>query len=283
MNKAKTGFLTLIMVLLNSMVSGQLPDGVTVTQSFLNEIIKNYKDENSISFDPNTINTYVKIPMRVHIIMDIKGTTGVNLANIFNSVVLANTFFKNAGIQFFIDSLDLVSDYNYSFITYNKLRKELLTRYVVNNRINLFLADSIKMGISESYGFTYFPDVPDSNFIFLNKKYLPGNSLTTMLGHYMGLLSTHETMGGRELVSEINCSTSGDYICDTYADPDLFNSVIDSCKYIGTMRDDNGRYFVPTVANIMSNTKDECKCILTPLQYRRINYYYKKYRQNVNN
>lgn len=283
MNKIRTGFLIVSLVLFHFQASAQLPDGVTVTQSFLDEIIKNYKDENSINFNPNTINTYIKIPIRAHIIMNIKGSAGVNQTNIYNSVILTNGYFKNAGIQFFVDSLDYINDYNYSFITYNNLRKELLTRYAINNRINLFLADSIEIGYNKYYGYTYFPDVPDSNVIFLDKNYLSGNSLTTMLGHFMGLLSTHETGGGRELASEKNCATSGDFICDTYADPDLFNMVFDSCKYIGTMRDDNGKYYVPSVANVMSNSPDNCKCILTPLQYRRIYYYYYKYRQYLNN
>jgi hypothetical protein len=214
--------------------------------------------------------------------MNIKGLAGVNKMNIYNSVELANGYFKEVGIHFFIDSVDYINDYNYSFITYNNLKKELLIKYAIYNRINLFLVDSIKMGSFKSYGFTYFPNEADSNFIYLDKNYLSGNSVTTMLGHFMGLLSTHETGGGRELVSEKNCETSGDFICDTYADPDLFNMVIDSCKYIGTIRDDNGKYFVPSVANIMSNSPDKCKCILTPLQYRRIYYYYYKYRHYLN-
>ena len=279
MNKIRTGYLIVSLVLIHSLVSAQLPDGVTATQSFLDEIIKNYKDENSFSFDMNAINTHVNIPIQVHIVMNIKGSAGVNQINIYNSVKLANSFFKNVGIQFFTDSIDYINDYNYSFITYNNLKKELLTKYAINSRINLFLVDSIKMGSFKSYGFTYFPDEPDSNFIYLDKNYLSGNALTTMLGHFMGLLSTHETGGGRELASEKNCATSGDFICDTYADPDLFNLVVDSCKYIGTMRDDNGKYYIPSVANIMSNSPDNCRCILTPLQYRRIYYYYSKYRQ----
>jgi hypothetical protein len=213
--------------------------------------------------------------------MNKEGSAGVNQNDIKYSVDLANSYFKNAGIQFFIDTIEYINDYNYSFITYNKLRKELLTKYSINNRINIFLADSIKIGSGKSYGFTYFPNEADSNFIYLVKGYARGNSLTTMLGHYMGLLSTHETAGGRELESEKNCSSAGDFICDTYADPGLFNEVIDSCKYIGTMRDDNGRYFIPSVANIMSDSPDKCKCILTPLQYRRIYYYYNRYRQNL--
>jgi hypothetical protein len=221
----------------------------------------------------------VNIPVRVNIIMNRGGLAGVMIQDINYSMDAANSFFKNAGIRFFTDTVQYINDYNYSFIAYNKLKKELLTKYAVNNAINLFLADTIKLGPDYSYGFTYFPDVPDSNFIYLNKSYARGNYLTTMLGHYMGLLSTHETAGGRELADETNCSSGGDFICDTYADPDLFNEVIDSCRYIGTMRDDNGKYYIPSVANIMSESPDRCKCILTPLQYRRIYYYFHRYRK----
>jgi hypothetical protein len=279
MNKARTGFLIGFLVFIHLPAIAQLPDGVMATQSFLVEIINNYNDENSYSFDLNAINTHVNIPLEVHIVMNITGSAGVNQVDIFNSVALANDYFKNVGIQFFIDTIDYINDYNYSVITYNNLKKELLTKYAINSRINLFLVDTIKMGSFQSYGFTYFPDEADSNFIYLDKHYLTGNSLTTMLGHFMGLLSTHEAGGGREVASENNCAASGDFICDTYADPDLFNMVVDSCKYIGNMRDNNGQYYVPSVANIMSNSPDNCKCIVTPLQYRRIYYYYFKYRQ----
>jgi hypothetical protein len=279
MSNKRNILLVVSFMLIHYTVSAQLPDGVTATQSFLNEVIKNYKDENSLLFDLNSVTTHVNIPVQVHVVMNIKGSAGVNKNSINSSFDLANGYFKQVGIHFFIDTLDYINDYNYSYITYNYLKKELLTKFAVNNRINLFLVDSIKMGSDYCYGFTYFPDEPDSNFIYLVKSYLSGNSLATMLGHFMGLLSTHETAGGRELASGKNCAESGDYICDTYADPDLFNQVIDTCKYIGTMRDDNGKYYIPSVANLMSESPDKCRCILTPLQYRRIYYYYFRYRQ----
>jgi hypothetical protein len=283
MNNARKGFLLISLLLIHCLASAQIPDGVTATQSFLDTIRINYADESSYSFDLHSLDPVVKIPIRVNIIMNKEGSAGVEQQDIKYSMDVANGYFKNAGIQFFIDTIEYINDYNYSFITYNNLKKELLTKYAVNDKINLFLVDSIKLGSDYSYGFTCFPDVADSNFIYLNKSYARGNYLTTMLGHYMGLLSTHETAGGRELADEKNCSSSGDFICDTYADPNLFNEVIDSCRYIGTMRDDNGKYYVPSVANIMSNSPDQCKCILTPQQYRRIYYYYHKYRQNLYN
>jgi hypothetical protein len=279
MNKARKGSLLVSFILINCLASAQLRDGVTATPSFLDTIRTNYADENSFNFDLYSVNPVVNIPVRVNIIMNRGGLAGVMIQDINYSMDAANSFFKNAGIRFFTDTVQYINDYNYSFIAYNKLKKELLTKYAVNNAINLFLADTIKLGPDYSYGFTYFPDVPDSNFIYLNKSYARGNYLTTMLGHYMGLLSTHETAGGRELADETNCSSGGDFICDTYADPDLFNEVIDSCRYIGTMRDDNGKYYIPSVANIMSESPDRCKCILTPLQYRRIYYYFHRYRK----
>jgi hypothetical protein len=279
MNKIRCK-LAIILLLFNYLeVNAQLSDGVTGTTSYIKEIIKNYSKEDSIDFDLISFGTLDKIPVGVHIVKNIKGSAGVNTVDIYNSLSAANVYFKNIGIRFYIDSLDYINDYNYSYVTYNYNRIELLTKYATANKINLYLVDSIKMGTTLSYGFTYFPNVTDSNFIFLNKSYLSSASLSTMLGHFMGLLSTHESNGGAELVSESNCAASGDFICDTYADPDLFSLVVDTCKYTGTAKDANGKFYVPSVANIMSNSLDNCKCVFTTLQYRRMYYYYKKYRQ----
>ncbi len=276
---------TLVFMLVLSSFSSKaqfaLPDRVTGTPSYLDEIVKNYADEKAYPFSPNTSNLNAKIPVRIHIIKNIKGMPGVKTSDIETSLNLANSFFASIGIRFFIDSVNVINDYNYGFIENNHLKKELLNLYATSNKINLFLADSILMGSEKTYGFTYFPTDVDSNFIFLDKRYASGKYLTTMLGHFMGLLSTHENSRGVELSSEKNCATAGDFICDTYADPNLFGHVDSTCIYSGSARDNEGRYFVPTVANIMSNTPDECKCIFTPLQYKRMYYYFLKYRQKL--
>jgi hypothetical protein len=259
--------------------SAQLPDGVTVTNSYLSEIKKNYTDETRFGFDLDAFHATTRISMDVHIVKNMLGMPGVKASDIEYSVNIANGYFVNIGIQFFIGSIDYISDYHYNNIADTKTKTELLTKYYIPGRINIFLVDSITIGTSRKYGFTYFPDAVDSNFVFLDKNYASGNSLTTLMGHFMGLLSTHETGGGIEAADEHNCSTSGDYICDTYADPDLFNQVVEPCNYTGSMKDTDGRFYVPSVANIMSNTSDNCKCIFTPLQYKRMYYYYIKYRQ----
>ena len=256
-----------------------LPDGVKATESYIDTIIKNYSDENAFAFDIETITNLARIPITVHIIRNIEGKAGVAIADINDGIDMANNHFENIGIHFFIDTINYVDDYNYSFINYNSNRKELLSIYAKSKQINLYLADSIQMGTEMSYGYTYFPDAPDSNYIFLNKEYINGNYLTTMLGHYFGLLSTHETLGGNETANEENCDGTGDFICDTWADPDLFQQVDTTCHYTGEYKDGNSDFYVPTVANIMSNTLDGCKCKFTTLQYRRMYYYFMKYRQ----
>jgi hypothetical protein len=279
MNQKKLSLSIYLLFILFNSIYCQLPDGVSCTNSFLKIILKNYNDENKLNFQPGTIDTSVNISIRVYIVMNSKGFSTITANDVNNDIKLTNIYFNNIGINFFVDSIVYVDDYNYSNITYNHERTELLTKYSIPNEINLYLVDSIKLGNSQSYGFTYFPDIPDSNYIFICKDYFSGNSLSTMLGHFMGLLSTHETLNGVELVNEKNCAIAGDLICDTYADPNLFNLVVDTCQYIGNAKDLNGAYLIPSVANIMSNTMDHCKCTFSTLQYRRMYYYYYKYRQ----
>jgi hypothetical protein len=54
-------------------LSGQLPDGVSATWSYLDLIISNYNNENASSFDIDNVSISARIPLRVHIIMNVNG------------------------------------------------------------------------------------------------------------------------------------------------------------------------------------------------------------------
>jgi hypothetical protein len=282
MNK-KNYYLSVFFIFFHYCVLAQaiLPDSVIATNSFIDTIKRNYNNESTYLPNLDTINITAKIPIRLHIIKNVFGNSGVNPIDVFNSIKIANSYFKTIGIQFFIDSVDYINDYNYSYINSKESLFELQSQFTVLNRINLYMVDNIKIDGGRTYGFTYFPDMKDKNYIYLNKDYANGKYLTTMLGHFMGLFSTHESTGDAELVNETNCATSGDYICDTFADPNLRDQVDSTCNYTDNKRDSSGSYYIPSVANIMSNTRDECKCIFTPLQYVRMYYYYLKYRQRL--
>jgi hypothetical protein len=281
MKKIKIGFLAALQVITCCSSFGQLRDGVLATPSFVELIKSNYADEKAFAFSLTVPKTPSNVYLRVYVINNDKGKTEVRETDIANSMSTLNDYFNVTGIRFALDTIEYVNDYHYAYIAYNYNRSELLAKHSVLGMVNLYLADSINMGNGNVYGFTYFPNDADSNYIFLSKEYVNGISLATLIGHYLGLLSTHETLGGNELADESNCAESGDFICDTYADPGLFGQVSDACEYTGSARDDHGEYYVPSVANIMSDSPQSCKCGFTPLQYRRMYYYFLHFRQSV--
>ncbi len=75
------------------------------------------------------------------------------------------------------------------------------------------------------------------------------------VAHVLGLMHPHDAIFGAELVDGSNCTTAGDLICDTPADPNLgLAGMMDyaTCTYIGTATDANGQPYTPLVDNIMS-------------------------------
>lgn len=101
--------------------------------------------------------------------------------------------------------------------------------------------------------------------------------LSHEFGHCLGLFHTFHgsiyepTEGGEcpELVNQSNCSTCGDFVCDTPADPCSHTSEM-WCIYSGTYLDANGESFVPSVHNIMAYVKPNCMNNFTPLQGERM-------------
>ena len=196
-------------------------------------------------------------------------------------VAKANQYFKNIGIQFHTDELQTIPEYEYAVITHRDSTVEMEGKYARKDYINLFLVDSITMDGLPYYGYTYFPGDTLHSAIFLCKSNASDNYLTALLGNFFGLLNTHEIRGGFERVDESNCSDAGDYICDTWADPGLIGNVSDACLYTGDYRDANGEFYVPSVANLMSDSNDECKCVFTMEQYRRMKFCYMNYRSGL--
>jgi hypothetical protein len=133
------------------------------------------------------------------------------------------------------------------------------------------------------YGFTFYPTDSLKNYIFMKKSIFHENNLVTQLGHFFGLLSTHENINTTGLANNSNCATTGDLICDTWPDPDLYGQIDDKCNYTGYATDVEKNFYTPSVANFMSNSSMKCKCIFTIQQYRRMQYYYKKYRERCFN
>ena len=189
-----------------------------------------------------------------------------------------NGFFEETGLSFYIGEIKNLPHSGYSSI------KDTMTIYQVEalfskeNRISVFLIDSFMLDSIPGCGYSFFPDKPDHNSIFIIKNYFNAAELTRMLGHFFGLLNTHDSRGGLEMVSGQNCSSSGDFICDTPADGNILGQVV-KCEYVGTKMSISGEFYIPSVANHMSEGPAHCRCIFTTEQQRRIKYYYSNYRE----
>lgn len=256
----------------------QLPNGTLANIDYINLIKSNIDLENQevIHLTSNEINYNLTID--VYIINNELGFPMVQPFEITRSINLLNTEFNKIGINFKSGLIKYVPEYIYGKYTTEDQINEITTKYSSPDKINLYLVDTILQNENLYYGFTYFPDNDSKNYIFLRKEYMNGNYIITLMGHYFGLLSTHETLGGVERVNGTNCRQAGDFICDTYADPGLYSVISDSCTYDLNKLDPAGDSFIPTVANYMSESPDKCKCKFTPDQFKRMLFCLKNYR-----
>lgn len=255
------------------------PDGTFCTGSFYTLLNENFDEEANYPFMLGMSDANAQLTVNVHVIKDSIGNIGVSQSAIDEALEVVNETFGKIGISFSLGEFNIIPEYEYCDSIDSLLQVELFDKYLIDSTINLFLLDSVYRYGTNFYGLSLLPDSADA--IFMRKDYIPGNAVITQLGHFFGLLSTHEMITGFELVNGSNCESAGDLICDTWADLGpygVYGQVNEDCEYTGGEQDTNGEWYAPSVANYMADAPAECKCVFTKLQYRRIFYYYKKYR-----
>jgi len=195
-----------------------------------------------------------------------------SIQSIYDAIDTLNTFFKPICLSFRICSVDTIvntdyyelndlSDYHNLLTTNNNISSTINMYFV-----NLFIPTPNKGGEATMPN----PDNCNENDGHIYIKYESignGRTIPHEMGHYFGLL---HTFADGELVNGSNCTTAGDLICDTNADPDTSGSMVDSdCHFTGTQKDINGDYYIPPVSNIMSYY-GSCVCRFTHEQYQRM-------------
>jgi hypothetical protein len=271
-------FLTNILLYAGPVLFAQLPDGTRSTMEWVEEIKKNRVAEGKLVFNEALESYSASLSVIAYVIRDVNGISNCSEKDIKESIDGLNGYFSKIHVVFNLQPLHYVNDYNYASISGDGNLEELVKTNSRAGTINLYLVESATADTVPCYGFTYFPDDTIRNFIFLDKDFIAGNYLVTLMGHFFGLLSTHDTLGGYEYANENNCAVSGDFLCDTWADPNLYERVDSSCAYTDALLDPNGEDYVPSVANLMSESRDACKCVFTPQQYRRMLFCLQHYR-----
>lgn len=261
--------------------------------------VQRYIDEHARWFLSKTDTVPVSIvPVKVHIIRRTNGTGGLSIAAWSNALATLNAFYADANLQFVeCGPPNIIYDDLY-FNMPQTLEHELHSEQGVLNVMNVYIPGGTLTSANGAAlcGYTYFPGSGHIQDLMVIKAscMTTGNTFAHEVGHYFGLYHTHgkvncptATTMTDELVNGSNCSTGGDNVCDTPADPGLSGVnctgllVDDNCVYTGTAVDANGALFAPDTRNIMSYSRNDCRDYLSPQQLARVHYFYTHFRNHL--
>lgn len=224
--------------------------------------------------------TVREVGVVAHIVRKDNGTGGLTLTQLNDAMQIVNDYYAHANIHFFVaQTYEIHSSRYFDFNTSDESAMGL--KYDVQNAINIYFTNSVGDNQGTYCGYAYFPGGPD-RILMDNSCAINGSTLPHEIGHFFTLYHTHGKDNSQltdELVNGSNCTTAGDEICDTPADPQLsFNNVNGSCIYTGSAKDANGDLFTPDPKNIMSYARKECRNVFTAAQYSRMNAAYDEFR-----
>jgi len=220
----------------------------------------------------------VQLGITIHVV---EGAVQIPIQKLYDELDAINRFFGPSGLQFFFCGAPRFIQGKRNIYTYNQAASELNSRHHVDNTINIFYLDEIgdQQFSQFACGISTFPfdSRPDQRFIIMQKGCSTnGSTLAHEIGHLFGLLHTHETFRGRELVNGSNCMVAGDQLCDTPADPNLGLFGLQGCTYVSNAVDGNGETFRPDPTNIMSYAPAACSNRFTENQAARMNFWYEE-------
>ena len=201
----------------------------------------------------------VSLPVQHHVSRNSNGSSpSVNSTEIQNVMDELNATYASMNISFYEYSPVKYIDNSSWNSSFNKDLDNQLASYEVPQAINIFYFSGVQGSGGSICGYAKFPGT--GNRVVLKVSCSQnGSTASHELGHYFSVLHTHSTTNGRELVKRTNCNNTGDFFCDTPADPNISGKVNSSCNYTGSSTDTSGDRYTPDTRNIMSYTRKSCR------------------------
>ncbi|MEM6515924.1 MAG: T9SS type A sorting domain-containing protein [Bacteroidota bacterium] len=223
------------------------------------------------------------VPIKPHIIRMDNGTGGLSEEDLYDAIALMNVIYEASELEFFIcGGINYIDDSDY--FNFQKSEESALTAANnVDDVINIYFANTVISATGSNLcGYAYFPGGPET-IMMKNSCAVNGSTLSHEVGHFFALSHTHgNSAQTNELVDGSNCSISGDFICDTPADPRLsYSNVNWDCEYTGTDTDANNDTYIPDELNLMSYSRKACRNTFSSQQLARMNAVYFATRSNL--
>lgn len=219
-------------------------------------------------------NDIIRIPVAIRIVNYTLGGGGLDRAYVPEIMDSLNARFAATNLQFF-QCQDPVDVFENKFYDFDRTRfSDSLDNRNIPDVLNIYFINKVLNDDEFLCGYARFPWVEDEYIVVANSCAINGSTVAHEVGHFLGLLHTHETARGIELADGSNCQFRGDEICDTPADPRLGTRNVDAdCNYTGNERDINNDLYNPDPSNIMSYSRKACRTNFTEEQAVRMNYY----------
>ena len=229
---------------------------------------------------PN-LNGAINLPLTIHMVCDSFGVGGfASPGELERAIEVLNQMWQPVGIQFFIyGGVDFsIHDDSFYYLANDVAKQDALRRInSVPNTINVYFTN-----LSDISGQARFT-TSQAQGILLDytamSEYYSGiyklEVFAHEMGHYFDLYHTHEEDFGIECPNGSNCSTAGDLLCDTPADPRLNQfGFVDAatCTYTNQAATPAGcgGVYNPPVRNLMSYANGHCRNEFTPGQIFKV-------------
>lgn len=202
------------------------------------------------------------LPLTIHIVHRGDGTGGFRPPQLEVAMRDLNRMWQPVGVQFFIyGEIDHINDDTRFNVPNDQAARDALRQVnVVANTINVYFTNLASLCGQSTFTTGAIQGILMSNGCAGNTD--SPSSFAHEIGHYLDLYHTHETSFGVECPKGNNCSTAGDRLCDTAADPGLGSRVDTDCVYDDSaatpMSCDQTPYNPPT-RNLMSYSTEVCR------------------------
>jgi len=224
------------------------------------------------------------IPVRIHIVTRDDGSEGISTGDINIGISYLNSFYKDAGIEFYICSENIIN--STAWWDFDDTEEDaMVAAHSVDDAVNIYFVDEILVSGNGACGYAYYPANADYSLNILMDNdctvTYPNGTLVHELGHFFDLAHTHDGTEDGNMDSNAehvprtgansNCATDGDQLCDTPADPRGDNDT--DCNYINDGTDPQDIFantYAPDLDNVMSYYSDYCGGGFTAGQYGRI-------------